>query len=71
MNRRNNLTIVLILAVIAAAFAAAELAIRKSVVCERCGTAMRPFKEGEPREDSEIFECPQCGFMVNSRHTRR
>jgi hypothetical protein len=28
--------------------------------------------EGDPqREDSDILECPKCGYLVNTRHTRR
>jgi len=70
MKGRNHTPLILVIAVIAAAFAIAELAMRKSVICERCGTAMRPFKEGEPREDRDILDCPHCGFMVNLRHTK-
>lgn len=50
-----------------------EAATHRPLSCEKCGSEMRPFKEGTDREDSDILDCvnPECTWMVNLRHTRR
>lgn len=54
-------------------YAIFEAATREPLRCEKCGSEMRPFKEGTDREDSDILECSNadCTWMVNLRHTRR
>jgi hypothetical protein len=70
MTRHTVLTVLMMVAALAAAFAFAEHALGLS--CEKCGARMRAFMEGDPeREDTEILECPNCGFLVNTRHSRR
>jgi hypothetical protein len=72
MTRRTALHVVMLLSVLAAAFAVAEHVLRQHTPCHKCGASMRAFMEGDPqREDSDILECPKCGYLVNTRHTRR
>jgi len=69
MTRHNVLTVLAILAMVTAAFAIAEHALGRNTNCERCGSRMRAFMEGDPeREDTDILQCPHCGFMMNTRH---
>jgi len=72
MTRRTALNVLLLIAVLAAAFAVAENVVRQHTTCEKCGASMQPFMKGDPqREDTEILVCTKCRSMVNTRHTRR
>lgn len=69
MKRQSVFTVLVIVAVATAAFAITERALGRNTNCERCGTRMGAFMEGDPeREDTDILQCPQCGFMLNTRH---
>ena len=71
MNRPAIFTVLVSLAVLTAVFAVAEHTLRQHTSCERCGAGMRAFMEGDPeREDTDILQCPGCGFMLNTRHSR-
>jgi len=72
MTRRSALHVLMLVSVLAVSFAVAEHVLRQPTPCDKCGASMRPFMEGDPlREDSDILECPKCGYLVNTRHTRR
>jgi hypothetical protein len=70
MKRQSVFTVLVIVSVLAAAFAIAEHTFGQNTRCERCGVRMRAFMEGDSeREDTDILQCPACGFLLNTRHS--
>ena len=52
--------------------ALAEHLVSEPGQCELCGGTLKPYKQDDPEWfGSGIYECPKCGWMVNTRHSQR